>query len=134
MNKELTRHEMAAAEMTRDPIFLLQRKGHIFNYDKARGHNLESDEFGFVWPNGVQASMQTLENLEVAIPFWENPHRVFYSRREAEKYAEDRKYDWGKKDKNWRVYCTCAEGELAQVLDRADAAKNAAKQAIENAK
>lgn len=118
MSKKLTRAESMREEMTRDPIFILQRKQHFFNRHTAEAHNLHQDDEGeYIWPNGKLASMKTLEDIEVAIPYWATPGNVFYSRAEAEKHAEDRHYDWGKKDVNWRVYCTCAEGELAQALD-----------------
>lgn len=115
--KKLTRSESARAEITRDPVFLLQRKEYHLNEDKYGEHNLQNDGDGPVWPNGKAASDKTLEKLGVLVPYWGTPSGVFYSRAEAEQYAISRKYDWGRKDQDWRVYCTCAEGELAQVLN-----------------
>ena len=43
---------------------------------------------------------------------WE-PERVFLTRQEGEDWAKRREYRWD----CWKVYCVCAEGELAKVLN-----------------
>lgn len=123
-----TRDEIAREEATRDPIFLLQRRiyrgtGYVpFGYyycEQCEGtfnvedggdehrHRCGSEDFE---PEPISAE----EAVESGcwIETWETVG-VFLTREEGERYGEDTKHRYGD---GWRVYCVCAEGELAALL------------------
>lgn len=87
-----TRGDVARPEMTRDPIFLLQ-----VSRTKRGPHSDEYDDDDCDW--------------------WDT-ESVWFTREEAEAFAKAHAYRW---PNGWRVYCTCAEGELASLLrERSD--------------
>lgn len=42
---------------------------------------------------------------------------VWFTREEAEAEGERRDYYYGRKGKDWRVFCVCAQGELEELLN-----------------
>ena len=76
------------SEATRDPIFLLEVRVE---------HRLDDGNVVMCW----------------AVDYG---HGVWLTRKEAVEYAMRRDYHYGKEGKDWRVYCCCAEGQLADVL------------------
>ena len=46
--------------------------------------------------------------------YWETIS-VWYDREEAESFAKSTKYRY---PDGWRVYCVCAEGKLAELLNK----------------
>ena len=76
-------------EGTRDPIFLLQVKRTIIG--------------------------DITDDCDYEVNYWDT-ERVYFTREEAEAYAESRPYHYGKNGDGWRVYCTNSEGQLAELL------------------
>lgn len=135
------RKAIAEKEATRDPIFLLQIKrlaipeasfehdlyvesdyfdeGGVFLTPDSHTDYLEADfseepseEF---WRNCKTLDKDGLVEQGLAVYYWD-ADSVWMTREEAEREAEGRSYHYGVKGKDWRVYCMCAEGELAQLL------------------
>lgn len=108
----MTRSEMARAESTRDPIFLLQeRTWQVADegaFDRMReireDHDWTRDEIAAL----VEEGMLAYDYRTVS---------VWLSREEAEAFARRTAYRY---KHGWLVYCVCAEGELAAVLKRLD--------------
>ena len=110
---------IADSEATRDPIFLLQIRRFVY-------HDQQMSEEGVEYDSDEECVMDLIENKrvdndelverELAIPYWYS-ESVWYSREEAEAYGNKRSYHYGKQDRDWRVYCVCAEGYLAKLLD-----------------
>lgn len=115
-----TRGDVGLAECTRDPIFLFQsRRWHI---------NAEGLPREIVWdsnasdlrrvspkdPNDAYLTMNTLaeEHPDHVLAEWRT-ERVFFTRSEGEAYGKARAYNY---PEGWRVYCVCAEGDLARLL------------------
>lgn len=118
----MLRHEMAYNEATRDPIFLFQVARYIFLHDRFedRGVCYDPDAEGIVKiDGGDHVSNKELVELECAKKYWETDS-VWYSREEREGYAKRRHYHFGRLDEDCRVYCVCAEGTLAEVLNAHD--------------
>ena len=42
--------------------------------------------------------------------------RVFLTRKEAREYGEARPYEWGKENKDWRIYGVPCNGLMAKIL------------------
>ncbi len=109
-----TRGDVALAEATRDPIFLLQTRrwrisqeglpsSVVFDFDACdlrQGDEFISiDTFAERFPDRVEEDWRA--------------ERVFFTREEGEAWATRRSYRW---PSGWRVYCLCAEGDLAKLL------------------
>lgn len=127
-----TRDQMAFSECTRDPIFLFQTADIVFLHDKMEDNGFEYDgdaecivnkNAAPVMADGYETfptvTDEELIDHECAIRKWRTEF-VFYSREEGEQYGHRRKYKYGSEGTGWRVYCVCAEGELARVLDAHD--------------
>lgn len=127
-----TRDQMAYAESTRDPIFLFQIADIVFLHDKMEDNGFEYDgDAECIVNKNVAPTLEdgreiyptvTDEELidhECAVRKWRTEY-VFYSREEGERYGRARKYRYGSEGTGWQVYCVCAEGELAKVLDAHD--------------
>lgn len=105
-------------ECTRDPIFLLQTKLHHLTGEPFDTHR--DDEGDIIDDNtGEALSWEELEDRGCAAPFWET-QSVWLDRDEAEAFAKATNYRY---PDGWRVYCVCAEGNLAELLKRAAAIK-----------
>lgn len=106
------RGDAGLAEATRDPIFLFQTRYYELT---SEGWPLGLDYDG----DGYVLDGEPLEDQEVRERFpdhfgehWRT-ERVFFTRDEATSWAERRTYRW---PDGWRVYCVCAEGDLAALL------------------
>lgn len=113
---ELPTRKYPADEITRDPIFLFQRKRH--HYDSATHDMYDADRECHIDDNGNRLSSADLVERELACPFWQTEY-VYFTREEAEAYGRSRPYDHGEAGSGWRVYCVCANGELAKLLGAA---------------
>lgn len=116
------RDKAAFDECTRDPIFLLQVRrwtitGEPIGYEYV-------DEIGYL-PEGTERNedgeyevepltMKQLEEMGCASAHWEtDSFAVWLSREEAEAFAKSHEYNY---PDGWQVYCTCANGQLAELL------------------
>lgn len=126
-------------ECTRDPIFLLQRGFRLWT--ELPG-GFELDDGGLYLCNGhdpdsapewIAPFINHGQSINASPEFWKEAQRqensngwplvyvrwdtagVFLTRPEAESFAERHSYNWD----CWQVYCVCAEGELAQLLNQA---------------
>jgi len=102
------RNDWAFDEMTRDPIFLLQRRSITVSVECYRDHGKQFEEECYVPCDECQRSWHTVS--------------VWLSRAEAERYAKATAYNY---PDGWQVYCLCAEGELALLLRAAAVAAGA---------
>jgi hypothetical protein len=126
-----TRDQAAYRECTRDPIFLFQRRRWVvlgapegYDFDDegdcvAVDERAESlvDEGGFqerTVLSGLDLAGRVFGEWDTpcALETWDTEH-VFLSREEGEAYGRARAYNY--RD-GWRVYCVCAEGQLADLL------------------
>jgi hypothetical protein len=110
---------MRVAESTQNPIWLFQTR-HVEVPDMISGVYYDDDEECYCEPqwngDGKPISDKELIDDGYAIEYWQT-ESVWISREEAEGWGEQHSYDYGKKDEEWRVYCVCAKGELAKILD-----------------
>ena len=105
--------EYPADEITRDPIFLFQSRRWQFmdvpdGWEMVDGEWMrheDGSELDITWEN--------CQEFEESFDYWDTEY-VFFTRAEAEAWGQraNRRYPDG-----WRVYCVCAKGELAQLLD-----------------
>jgi hypothetical protein len=124
-----TRDQAAYRECTRDPIFLFQRRrwvvlgapsGYDFDdegdcvaLEDVEGSDVDGNPAGTVLSGEDLAGRRFGEwDTPCALETWDTEH-VFLSREEGEAYGRARAYNY--RD-GWRVYCVCAEGQLADAL------------------
>jgi hypothetical protein len=105
-----------ADEITRDPIFLLQVKriimvGSPFGYVCIEGEFYPEDKM-HNRDDIEPLSNQRLLDMGCAVEHWDTEN-VFFTREEAQEWADARHYRW---PGGYRVYCVCAEGQLAELL------------------
>lgn len=113
------RGDVGKEEATRDPIFLFQAKRHHWP-DVELPDNWQRDEEGDIVDTNLKdehdlwarVSIKDLEERGVAIPYWAT-ELVFFTREEGEAYGYAKSYNYSA---GWRVYCVCAQGELARLL------------------
>ena len=116
-----SRGDVGLASGTRDSIFLLQERRWQFNHEgipDAIEMDEECDliEIGEKDPDGEPL---VVSMAEVAKRWpdhvYEEWHveKVFFTREAGERYAQASHYNY---PHGWRVYCVCAEGELAALL------------------
>ena len=117
-------------ESTQCPIFLLQTVVCAFEYDCGDGglvHGEDGEVYlpGTNWEDEDAEAMSTDEVNDylfdhgLARREWTtHSGGVWFTREEAEAEAERRGYFYGRKGKDWRVYCVPAHGELAKLLDQ----------------
>lgn len=127
-----TRGDVALAECTRDPIFLLQSRrwyvnqnglpSHVTNYETMEEMSVvlgDEGEYVLVVHDGPNPRREHIAVSEAAAMFSEEfseewrTERVFFTRKEGERYGRRRAYNY---PEGWRVFCVCAEGELATLL------------------
>lgn len=128
-----TRSEAAAAEATRDPVFLFQSRRYVITESgrhaieasaEDRGW-LEDDELGVCRLRGGELeSVPGAELVEqgFATEVWET-EAVWLDREEAEDWGRTHAYRF---PNGWRVYCVPAKGGLAEVLAKAGEEGNGA--------
>ncbi len=134
----LTRDQMAYNESTADPIFLFQRARYVYFRDTMTNKGLRIDEdadYQVYDPEDpinekaltarkggdedaalIYLTDDQLVQWECAVKHWETEY-VFLSREESDAWGVRRKYDHGAEGVDWRTYCVCARGTLAQLLD-----------------
>lgn len=110
-------------EMTACPIFLLQiaQIGLTADYDADDYEHLDDGVF-LIKKTGEEISGRTFDDYLLergeARRYWTTfDGGVWWTREDAEKAAERRSYHYGRKGKDWRVFCVCAFGRLAEILD-----------------
>jgi len=111
---EITR-TYPADEITRDPIFLLQTR-RIIMTQEPRGYECIDFEWfpeGSTEDDEPLTAKQLLE-MECAVEHWETEN-VFFTREEGQAWADARHYRW---PEGYRIYCVCAEGQLAELLKK----------------
>lgn len=136
------RKQVAEQEGTRDPIFLLEvsrtevaqasfdnelyvendyfKGGGVFltpeSYNDYEAMDFSDEEAAEeFWRNCKTMDNEALMNHGLAIQYWDTDS-VWLTREEAQQHAEKRSHHYGKEGIQWRVYCVCAEGELAKLL------------------
>ena len=124
----MDRKERASREMTRDPIFLFQERYWIYTglpdgHEAIDGHIWKVDENGEIPEGSEPVSDEELSkithgdyDIACAVEAWRTSG-VFFSREEGEQHGKDCKHRYSN---GWRVYCVCAEGELAEILKKTD--------------
>lgn len=143
ISKFCKRDESAKHEATRDPIFLvLVETARLSAGDLPDLWELD-DDLGLVvrpfegccschiappcgWCEG--SSVPTFDEICEVDGHYVTTRvdSVWLTRREAEEYVAARRYRWSDSDTRVRVYCICAEGELAEALrDGSEARKRA---------
>jgi len=115
MNGKTRRKEIARQEATRDPIFLLQRGDVVITDTSNLSYSSDTEEY-YDTLTGETLSEEQLLEWGVADITWRT-ESVWATREEPEAFAEKRSYNYGKKGKDWMVYCVCAEGELKTILE-----------------
>lgn len=109
--QQLPTRAYPADEVTRDPIFLLERRQWVCR-DVAH-YRYDSDAEVMRDPDGVEVDAAFKAASEDFEEVWE-VESVWFTREEAEGFAKRTEY---RRQYGWRVYCLCAEGKLAQILD-----------------
>ncbi len=118
-----TRREIAEKEGTRNPIFLFQVAELVLTdqdaiyrcsecscvCDPEKSHQCDPED-----PID-DISFQEAKKLGIGKIVWRTEF-VFATREEAENYGVSKSYDYGEKNINWRVWCVCAMGTLADIL------------------
>ena len=114
----------AKREMTQCPIFLLQiaQIGLTADYDVDDYKHLDDGVF-VIKETGEEVSGRAFDDFLLergeARRYWTTfDGGVWWTREDAEAYGESRSYHYGRKGKDWRVFCVCAFGELAKLLDQ----------------
>ena len=121
-----TRDQSALVEATRDPIFLLLvETAQLLDYDEDdRPDSMERDDDGVLrWKAGGEEigarvafdDIVELRDKDFPITVETRVESVWLTRQEGEAWIESHRYRFGP-DQRARIYCVCAEGELAQAL------------------
>ncbi len=119
-----TRLDIAHEESTRDPIFLFQRERLIVtNYERVNFcsdceqlFDTDKDDYHDCESGNDVLSINDVVDLDCGEIVWET-ECVFLRREEAAHYGRIKHYNY---PDGWRVYCVCAEGELAGFLNLYD--------------
>lgn len=143
MSTYSTRTESARAEGTRDPIFLvLVETAQLLDYDEDIRPPLwfrDDDGHLMVYPfdgccschinppcghcEGTRRAtfdeIVELRNDDQPVCVETAIEGVYLTRQEAEAWVDSHRYRW-RSDSRVRVYCVCAEGELASLLKASD--------------
>lgn len=88
-------------------------------YEDMRNDAVMMDSEDPNYPDFKEINVMTDKELVeygLAVEYWNPMGKVFYTREEGEDYAKARPYKYGEQGKDWKIYCVCAEGELASVL------------------
>jgi hypothetical protein len=118
---ESKRGMVAYKESTRDPIFLFQKLDYGCSeqdFDAMLALGWHCDEGWYTSDdieNADTVTPQMMADHDIGTKHWDT-HHVFFSREEARQFGLRRPYHWGEEGVGWRVYCVCAEGELAEIL------------------
>lgn len=116
----IPRRDVAYKESTRDPIFLFQIADYGFSthdIDAMEAMGWHCDE-GWYTSDKEDADHVTDEMMlshEIGTKHWYT-RAVFLNREEGRIHGQGRPYAWGDEGVGWRVYCVCAEGDLAALI------------------
>ena len=112
-----TRGDVGLSEITRDPIFLLQARRWQINHEGIPDPLELADDGDFVDSTGSEPVYYSMADIAEKWPDYVyaewRTESVWFTREEAEGFGEARSYRF---PEGWRVYCLCAEGELAAIL------------------
>lgn len=108
----MSRDEIARVECTRDPIFLFETS-EVSIIDDRIEYSPEKEMYYDTIADCYYDEDQVVYD-GFARRIWSAKY-VWYTREEAENYYSPR-YHTEREGKDWRVFCTCAEGELRDVL------------------
>ena len=117
MNGKAKRAEIARQECNRNPIFLLQRGDVVVTAITDISYSSDTEEYYDI-STGKRVSEEQLLERGVAGINWRT-ESVWFTRGEAEDFVEKRSYRYGKKGKDWMVYCVCVESKLKGILEDA---------------
>lgn len=111
-----TRADTAHEELTKNPIFLLQKRWVYPNQECLADYDDEGDPIDPDTKEKIGDDELLKKGWGVAI--WQVV-TVFATRDEAECWGEKTKYRYGKGRKNidWQVYCIPCAGELVKILE-----------------
>ncbi len=111
----LVKRDCPAEEITRDPIFLLQRREVRFRTMPVGCRPDEESGWPVDVTNGVSMTLKDALECDEVTAWWTEvgAHAVWFTRAEAEQYGKNHDYNF---KHGWRVYCVCAAGELAEIL------------------
>lgn len=105
-------HERLSRDITRDPIFLLQKKDVVWHPGGYNGAEYDHEAEAFKDDDGQE--LTTSEAIEAGAGVWTwTTITVFLTREEGEDWANARSYRY---PHGWRVYCVAAEGAMCEVL------------------
>lgn len=114
------RGDVALAEATRDPIFLFERRRwRLLHESLPAGFSWSNDLERVVCDGGFGRKRESWTLVEFAKDFSDYvletwlPEGVWFTREEAEEYGRSHAYRFSQ---GWRVYCICADGDLARLL------------------
>lgn len=119
------RGDVGKAEATRDPIFLLETAYYDWTINGIPDEIVWSDNYdGFVLRSDLSDKdpddIEVLSDAKIGEKWPDHlvkkyvcRNHVFFTREEAESWARARTYRW---PAGWRVWCCCAEGDLAKIL------------------
>ena len=114
------RQKMQLAELTRDPIFLLQ-VACVLVTDQESVQYCDHCDGIFTMQHDCDDGDDPLTADELAYHDWGSriwhTESVWYSRPEAEAYGKENAH---KHADGWRVFCVPAAGNLAAILDDID--------------
>ena len=125
MSAEIRRHLPGTKrEATRCPIFLLQTSQMGLTAEFCHGDWEYGDDGEMTYLGGddpVKLSGTELDDFlydrGMAKRHWTTfDGGVWFTREEAEAEGERRSYHYGRKGKDWRVFCVCAHGDLEKIL------------------
>lgn len=129
--EKTAREKRCEAECTRDPIFLLQSRrlqvqgiphredADNFNYDDGLWRVKSTDGVELAEPESINAEdwlndtfPSDIGDVPCVFEQWIT-ESVWLDREEAENFGRAKSHRW---PDGWRVYCVCAEGDLAKLL------------------
>lgn len=103
-------HDTLRLDITRDPIFLFQRKKVIWTADT--GCHWDSDRECLLDENDVEITDAQALERGLAVETWET-ETVFLTREDGEEWGRAHAYNY---PSGWRIYCVAAKGDLVHVL------------------
>lgn len=128
----MTHRNRCKQEATRDVIFLFQHRQIKWTGLVPEGYNFDGENVVHK-ATGLPTSVDQLlkeHGRDYVSESW-RVVGVWLDRKEAEAWGDSQSHNYGKKNKEWRVYGTCAEGDLAALL-RGDTAPSADRAEVDN--
>lgn len=127
-----THRERCEREATRGAVFLFQvnrydvlglpdgityEDGSFFRTHNEDGEELEEEESVSL----DEIKQETFGDYDTPciLDIWKT-ESVWLDRDEATAFGEAKSYRYGQRGRDWRVYCVCADGDLAKLLQKQD--------------